>query len=59
MKEEIRKGYWSNGQLRCETPYVNEKIHGFLKAWHSNGELGYKISYKNNLQHGAKVGFQY
>jgi len=59
MKEEIRREYWSNGQLRYEISYLNEKVHGVQKGWYSNGQIGYEIPLKNNIQCGAMILFYY
>jgi len=59
MKEEIIKKYYDNGQLQCETPYLNGKKHGLLKWWYYNGQLRYEVTRKNNLQCGAKIEFIY
>jgi antitoxin component YwqK of YwqJK toxin-antitoxin module len=54
MKEEIKRNYWSNGQLRYEAPYLNGKIHGLAKFWYSDKQLMYEISHKNGLRHGLE-----
>jgi len=38
---------------------VNEKVHGLYKWWYSNGNKRWIIPYKNNLQHGANIEFNY
>ena len=37
---EIRKGYYSNGNIWYEMPFLsNYKIHGIQKQWHKNGNI--------------------
>ena len=33
------KGWYENGQLKYEHPYVNGKLHGMWKDWDKNGQL--------------------
>jgi hypothetical protein len=49
---EIKRGYWTNGQLRCEFPEVNGKQYGRLKWWHTSGQLSHEYPYVNNKQYG-------
>jgi len=59
MKEEIKRGCWSNGQFFYEEPRINGKRYGLSKYWHSNGRFWYEIPHKNNLECGAKIKFEY
>jgi len=66
MKEEIKREYWSNGQIwddngeiHYEIPYLNGKEHGLSKVWDDNGQPYWEIPYKNDRQHGAKIEFEY
>jgi len=42
-----------------ETPYVNGKVHVLRIWWYSNGNKMLEIPYKNNLQHGSNIEFNY
>jgi len=59
MKKEIQKGYYYNGKIMYESPYVNGNRHGLVKWWHENGQLGYELSLKNDIHCGAKIYFKY
>jgi len=59
MKEEIKILYWPNGQLWFEIPYISGRFHGLRKSWHYNGKLRIETPYKNNLQCGARIYFEY
>ena len=37
VKQEIKREYYDNGQLKSETPYENEKQHCVSKGWYENG----------------------
>ena len=51
-KIEIRKGYYTPGALRHETPYVNGKKHGTEKWYYKSGALYSEIPYVNGKRHG-------
>jgi len=59
MKEEIKKTYYSNGQLQYEIPYKNGRLHGLEKWWYMDGQLRYEILYKNDIKCGAGILFKY
>ena len=58
MKKETITQHYSNGNKSCETPYVNEKVHGLRIVWYSNGKKSSEIPYKNNIQHGSRIDFR-
>ena len=48
----IRKGYYENGELLYETPYVNSEKHGIEKWYYETGELESEWPYINGEKHG-------
>jgi len=36
---EVKREYYSNGQLSYESNYVNGLRHGIQHAWYENGQL--------------------
>ena len=49
---ETKRGYYNNGQLAYEYPYVNGKLHGTRRYWHDNGQLWYERPYVGGKAHG-------
>ena len=47
-KEELKKSYYENGQLKSETYYINNKRNGLSKEYYENGQLEGEGSYKDN-----------
>jgi len=42
-----------------ELSYKNKKLHGVIKHWRSRKRLSYKTTYKNDLQCGTRIEFEY
>jgi len=61
MKDKIKTKtyYWLNRNKMSEFQFVNDKTHGFAIGWNENGGNRWEGSYKNNLQHGSKIEFNY
>jgi len=47
MSDEIKRGYYANGQLQYEHPYKDGKRHGTHRSWHKNGKLEYEWLYEH------------
>ena len=48
---EYKRMYWNNGQLECEIPFINGKMHGVAKWYYENGQMK-QIKY---FWHGKKI----
>lgn len=52
MIEEIKKEYYSDGNLKREYPFNNNgRLHGLCRKWYDNGQLEYEHTYKNGERH--------
>jgi antitoxin component YwqK of YwqJK toxin-antitoxin module len=49
------RGYWVNGQKRCEIPYVNGRLHGIGTCWRENGKKSSEYKYVNGQSHGIQM----
>jgi len=47
-------GYWYNGHLHYNVPYINGQQHGIAKWYHDNGLLYMEASYVNGRCHGVQ-----
>ena len=52
MKEEIRKTYHENGNIKTERTFVNGVEHGPAKGWFESGELEFEAFKENGLVQG-------
>lgn len=52
MEVKIRKSYYDNGQLKFETSYFGEVLHGPSTSWHENGQIAWKENYKFGEKYG-------
>ena len=59
MKEEIKRSWYPDGQLKSETPYKNGKAYGLEKWWWFHGEFWREATYKNDMEHGARIFLYY
>jgi len=59
MKKETRTSYYPSGNKMFEDTYINDKIHGLGIWWHSNGGKWDEATYKNNIEHGTRIVFNY
>lgn len=51
LQGKYQQWYRENKQLKIETTYVDNKIHGSYKEW-LNGQLRIETNYENGLPHG-------
>ena len=49
---EIKRDYYTNGQLSFEYNYKDGKLHGLSKEWYSSGAIGCERYFKNGKRHG-------
>jgi len=56
---DLSKEWWSNGKKHYETPYVNGNRYGLEVVWHDNGNKRINTTFKKDLEHGAKIAFNY
>ncbi|MDQ1164876.1 toxin-antitoxin system YwqK family antitoxin [Flavobacterium sp. SORGH_AS_0622] len=49
--------YFEDGQMSHSTDYVNGKIDGLNKSWHSNGQIKEISNWKNGIQNGLYESF--
>jgi antitoxin component YwqK of YwqJK toxin-antitoxin module len=46
--------YYSNGNKRIETTYINDKKEGPYREYFDNGKLGLEVNYKNGYKEGIQ-----
>lgn len=46
------KSFFSNGNVSCETEYVDNLVHGVQKLYHSNGKLMYQLKDDHGYSNG-------
>ena len=51
-KDGVEKDYYSNGNLRTETPYKNNMREGIVKTYYANGTVKSEADYHNDKQNG-------
>jgi len=56
---EVRKTYYTNGQLRSETQILNRKFHSIRKEWNEDGSLKSEVQYENGIKNGFDRRFFY
>ena len=44
--KEIKVGYYENGNVMYEAPFVNGKQHGIEKWYYENGKLKWETPFK-------------
>jgi antitoxin component YwqK of YwqJK toxin-antitoxin module len=47
--------YWSNGQKKCETPWVNKQPHGIETWWYEDGHKDLERTWVNGELHGIET----
>jgi antitoxin component YwqK of YwqJK toxin-antitoxin module len=53
IKDGKYKEWWfDNGQLRVQTTFLNNEIHGDYKCWYNNGQLYEHTKFVNGKRHG-------
>ena len=52
MSTEVRKEYYSTGELHWETPFVNGKQHGIASGYHTTGVVWWTVSWDTGCMHG-------
>jgi antitoxin component YwqK of YwqJK toxin-antitoxin module len=55
LKDEIKKEYYSNGNLKFEAPYSNGVENGIVKGYYESGELLFTQEYKDGKGKGKEV----
>lgn len=53
--KKTRIGYYSDGSLRYEIPYVNGVENGVRKWYRKDGSLWYETHYVNGKKHGVEI----
>jgi Uncharacterized protein conserved in bacteria len=53
MKHYI--AHYSNGKLKVERNYENEKLNGLIKEYYENGDLKEEVYYNQGKRHGKRV----
>lgn len=48
----VNRGYFTNGEIRSETPYKNGKPSGIAKLYHDDGKIKSETPYKNGYVDG-------
>ncbi len=51
---EIRREYYSNGNIMIELPYKDGKANGIGKSYNEDGSLFYEVPYKNGKKEGIR-----
>lgn len=51
---ETQREYYENGNLKSETPYLNNLKHGVAKSYYENGNLECEIPFDNDKRHGVE-----
>jgi antitoxin component YwqK of YwqJK toxin-antitoxin module len=51
---EIRKDYYDSGEIKCETPYINNKAHGIEKWYYKSGQIESEIPFINDKRTGIE-----
>jgi len=59
VKESLTKRWHENGKLNYEFICLNREKHRLEIEWDHDGQIICNTSWKKNLEHGAKVNFQY
>lgn len=49
---EIKHGYFIDGELRFKHLYYQGQFHGICKGWYKNGQLRYEEPYHEGHRHG-------
>lgn len=49
LKQGSWKYFWSNGNLKLEAQFLNNKKHGFFKYYNEDGDFLYVEKYENDL----------
>ena len=49
---EYKEWWFDNGQLRVQTTFLNNEIHGDYKCWYNNGQLYEHTKFVNGKRHG-------
>jgi hypothetical protein len=45
--------WWSNGEMKIETTFMNDKLNGGYKKWWSNGEINIETTYVDGKLNGG------
>ncbi|AYQ30961.1 toxin-antitoxin system YwqK family antitoxin [Runella sp. SP2] len=49
----VEKLYYDNNQIRTETSFNTERLHGPMKGWYENGQPMFSGVWKNGKRHGV------
>ena len=52
---EIKKEYYTNGNIRTITTYLNNLRHGRKISFYQNGNIMYEASYSNDRLNGTTI----
>ncbi len=54
LENGILRAWHANGQMSCETTYVNGKEDGVCQFWYANGQKRYELPYANGAMEGVR-----
>ena len=59
LKSGIHKWFYPNGVLGTNTTRIKDQIHGIGQYWYYKGGRDDIRQFKNNVEHGPKIVFEY